>query len=238
MSTLLGLDTETTGIDTSKDKTVQIGMVLAPFGGFPRIVMNTRTNPCQPIDAGASKVHGVYDKDVVSMPDYRIAAWNCQMMAKALNPDYLVTFNGNLFDIPLLNNALGEEVFPGIKHIDVLDIAYRYFPGMEQHRLGFLYQEFTGEQLIGAHDAMADIIGMLKLLSVLQEKIGRPLEEIEVAMRTPQPFQVMPISKQHKGKPLSEVPVSFAKWLLAQNAGKPMRPDLRLSMEMVVAGTA
>lgn len=236
MSVLLGLDTETTGIDVAVDKPVQIGMVVASPGGLPRVVMNTRSDPCRPIDPGASRVHGIFDKDVKNMPDYRIAAWNCKLMAAALRPDYLVTFNGKLFDVPLLNNSLGEEVFPGLKHIDVLDVAYRYFPGSQQHKLGYLYSEFMAKSLEGAHDAMNDIIGMLELLETMRVKIGMSIEDLATDMETPKPYSIMPISKNHKGKLLSEVPVSFAKWLLDQNVGKEMRPDLRLSMELVVAG--
>lgn len=231
---LIGFDLETTGLDVCYDRPVQIGLVSGNLGGPYRIVMNTLVNPGIPISEGAAQITGITDVHVKHAPDYLLALWQANLLASAMQPQLLVTFNGSIYDLPLVAHCTGQEFLPGVAQLDLLDVALRYYPTAENHKLGTLYQAFTGHPLEDAHDATVDILGMLELLERMLSWLGMPLEALVEDMKTPRPWSVMPFSKQHKGKPLSEVPSGFAKWLLNQNAGKPMRPDMKASIEVIL----
>ena len=64
-----------------------------------RQVYTKRVNPEKPIPAEASKVHGIYDQDVVNEPTFKqIAPEIYQFIGNA----DLAGYNSNKFDIPML----------------------------------------------------------------------------------------------------------------------------------------
>ncbi|NNC84836.1 MAG: 3'-5' exonuclease, partial [Bacteroidia bacterium] len=61
------LDLETTGINIGTDRIVEISVIKLMEDGN-RETLTKRVNPEMPIPAGASAVHGIYDKDIVIEP--------------------------------------------------------------------------------------------------------------------------------------------------------------------------
>jgi DNA polymerase-3 subunit epsilon len=93
---LVVFDLETTGINVSKDRIIEISL-LKVFPEGHEELKTYRVNPGIPIPAETSEIHGIYDKDVIDKPRF-----------KELAPD-LVTFltecdfcgfNSNKFDFP------------------------------------------------------------------------------------------------------------------------------------------
>ena len=235
---LLALDIETTGVDATKTNPVQISMIAVYPGEagvtqHRRILMNTLCDPGEPIPKDATAVHGITDKDVQGKPDAAIACWQAEHIASLAHPDVLVTYNGRLFDVPIISRLSGGSYLSSLPHIDVLDMAYRYLPTLENHKLGTIYKHLMGRDARNAHNALADVQYTLDIMDALRKQAKLTMKQLLEEMSTPRPYTIMPISK-HKGKLLSDIPVSFARWLLNQNEGKPMRADLKLSMEMVV----
>lgn len=229
---LLGFDIETSGTSREFDVPVQICLVEhATESNQNRILLNTLANPGRQIPKKASDVHGITDASVRSAPDYVIAAWLCTLIVTASKPAYLVGFNSKSFDEPILSRCIGMPVFPGIQHLDVLDLAYRYFPTEPSHKLSDLYSSFFNETLVDAHDAAADVIATLRLAIAMQKKIGLPFDKLVNEMETPMPYSVCPIGK-HKGKLLSEIPVSWAKWM--RDNASDMRPDLQATVDAIL----
>lgn len=233
---ILVLDTETTGVDTEVDRVVQISMVLVD-GPVRRVVMNTLCNPMTNIPRAATDIHGITDFAVTNMPDSWLACWLAVHNAKLVQPDLLVTYNGRLFDLPLIARLSGISDLDRLPHIDVLDMAYRYLPALPNHKLSTLYRHLMKKEADQAHDAAADVLYTYEIMEALRKQLQMSIEELVTDMSQPRPYHLMPISK-HKGKLLRDVPAGFAKWLLGQNEGKPMRADLRLSMEAILNGTA
>jgi DNA polymerase III epsilon subunit-like protein len=224
-------------VNPKEDKPVQIAMALREAVGSPRILMNSLVNPCRPIEPGATEVHGITSEKVVLAPDYAIAAWQAKLLAESLQPDLLVTFNGSQFDLPIIKACIGGSFLEGTPHLDLLDVAYRHFPTSESFKLGALYQKLSGKSLEGAHDAIIDVIATLELYHLMMNSIMKEARQLIEEMKTPKPYEIFPISKKHKGKPLSEVPKSFARWLFNENVknGTTMRPDLQLSVEQILS---
>ena len=231
---LLALDIETTGVDPSTTNPVQLSMMIAN-GENRRILMNTLCNPGEPIPKDATAVHGITDNDVNSKPDAPIVCWQAEHIAALHCPEILVTYNGKLFDIPIISRLSGGTYLSSLPHIDVLDMAYRYLPTLENHKLGTVYKNVCGKDARNAHNALADVQYTLDIMEAIRKQLKLSIPQLVEEMATPKPYTIMPISK-YKGKVLSDIPKSFAQWLLSQNEGKPMRADLRVSMEAIVNG--
>jgi DNA polymerase-3 subunit epsilon len=157
---LVVFDLETTGIDVERDRIVQIAMVRVEPDGTRR-TFETLVNPERPIPPEASAVHGIHDADVRDKPTFRQI--RREVEEKLLEAD-LAGFNSINFDLPLLQAELkraGSELdFQGVRHLD----AMRIFHTMERRDLTAAYKFYCGQDLAGAHNALADTEATLAIL--------------------------------------------------------------------------
>lgn len=120
---LLGFDTETTGVDTTKDRIIEIAMIAyeypskKPLGKFVR-----RVNPLQPIDPKAYAVHGISINDLADAPTFEEIAPKIAEILKGVH--MLVAHNGNRFDIPLLAAEFDRAGIALPDHLEALDTMY------------------------------------------------------------------------------------------------------------------
>jgi DNA polymerase III epsilon subunit-like protein len=188
-----------------------------------------------PLAEEAQKIHGISYEMVQYAPDAAVSAWNVELLLGALDGATVVTFNGETYDIVMLDQCLGRKmVLPG-PHIDVLSVAYRFFPGLPSYKLGSLYEHFFGFPPAGAHDATADAGFTLDLLKAIRVKIGMTVEQLAEEMSVPKPYSLFPFGK-HKDCLLADVPRSYGVWAL--QAFDSIRPDLRVSLELIAEGRA
>ena len=96
-----------------------------------------------------------------------------------------------------------------------------------------LYEQFMGRPLAGAHDATVDVWATLDLLFRASEILGKDLATLHAEGLVPTPYSVLPISKNHRGKPIQEVPKSWAVWMKKNASG--MRPDLAATVDWIIA---
>src|SRR5580658_1763065 len=66
---VLVLDTETTGIDVTEDRVVELGAAYLEQGQ-QREIRRMRINPQRPIPKEASAIHGIYDEHVRLKPTF------------------------------------------------------------------------------------------------------------------------------------------------------------------------
>ena len=231
---IFAFDLETTSVESATTTPAQICLV-SEYQGVRRVLMNTLVRPGEPIQPGAEAIHGISDEMTKSAPDYTLVAWIAHLLWQVMAPEILLTYNGKLFDLPILDRCLGAPVFPGITHIDMLDVAYRFFPELPSHKLGAVYAEFMKQPLDSAHNAYADVNATLDLFRAMRVRIGMTIDQLAFEMETPKAYSVFPLGK-HKGKLLRDVDRGWAIWAL-KSFGT-MRPDLELSLRMVVDGIA
>ena len=145
-------DLETTGVDTAKDRIVEISMVKVMPDG-EEIIKTRRINPQMHIPEDATAVHGITDEDVKDAPTFAQIAKSLSQFIEGCD---FGGFNSNRFDLPMLVEEFlraGVDVdFKKRKFIDVQNIFHK----MEQRTLVAAYKFYCDKVLDGAHSAEAD----------------------------------------------------------------------------------
>ena len=159
-------DLETTGVDVSKDRIVEISIQkLMPNGD--KETFTKRVNPEMPIPIEASEVHGIYDFDVLEEKTWKEVA--PEAVAFFGDAD-LAGYNSNRFDIPMLMEELlrveVEMDMKDRKRIDVQNIFYK----QEKRTLEAALQFYCGKTLENAHSAEADTTATMDVLLAQVEK--------------------------------------------------------------------
>jgi DNA polymerase-3 subunit epsilon len=153
-------DLETTGVDVSRDRIVEISLVKVLVGG-DREVKTRRINPEMAIPAEASAIHGIYDADVADCPPFRAIA---KSLARYLEGCDLGGYNSNKFDIPMLVEEFmraGVDVdFRKRRFVDVQNIFHK----KERRTLEGAYKFYCDKTLENAHSAEADVVATYEVL--------------------------------------------------------------------------
>ncbi|MBQ6582015.1 MAG: 3'-5' exonuclease, partial [Alistipes sp.] len=145
-------DLETTGVDTAKDRIVEVSMIkIMPDG--EEIVRTRRINPQMHIPEQATAIHGITDEDVKDCPTFAQVA---KSMAPFIDGCDFGGFNSNRFDLPMLVEEFlraGVDVdFRRRRFVDVQNIFHK----MEQRTLVAAYKFYCDKNLEEAHSAEAD----------------------------------------------------------------------------------
>ena len=145
-------DLETTGVDTSKDRIVEISMIkIMPNGDED--VKTRRINPEMPIPPEATAVHGITDEDVKDAPTFRQLA---KSLAQFIQGCDFGGFNSNRFDLPVLvEEFLRAGVDVDLKRRKFIDVQ-NIFHKKEQRTLVAAYKFYCDKDLTDAHSAAAD----------------------------------------------------------------------------------
>lgn len=153
-------DLETTGINVSSDRIVEITYLKVEPNGN-KTSKTLRINPQMHIPEQASAVHGIYDQDVADCPTFRQVAAS---IAKDIEGCDLAGYNSINFDIPLLvEEFLRADVDIDLKRrkfVDVMVIFYK----QEPRNLSAAYKFYCGKDLSNAHSSEADTMATLEIL--------------------------------------------------------------------------
>ena len=159
-------DLETTGINISKDRIVEISLLKI----FPNGNKESKTwlvNPEIEIPKEVSAIHGITNEKVVTEPTFKELAETINTM---ISDSDLAGFNSNRFDIPLLAE---EFLRVGIdfdmntrKAIDVQVIFHK----KEQRTLSAGYKFYCDKILEDAHSAEADTNATYEILKAQIER--------------------------------------------------------------------
>ena len=153
-------DLETTGLDTSKDRIIELAIIkLFPNG--ERVEKHTYLNPAMPISAEASAVHGITDEMVKDKPTFRQIS---KSLLSFISDCDFVGYNCIQFDVPMLIEEFYRAgLEPPFSKSKVID-AYKIFCQKEQRSLVAALKFYCGEDLNNAHSAHADTEATLRVL--------------------------------------------------------------------------
>ena len=145
-------DLETTGINISKDRIVEIS-ILKVFPNGKETRKTWLVNPEMSIPKEVTEIHGITDEKVANAPTFKALAKEIHTMIKDSD---LGGFNSNRFDIPLLaEEMLRADVDFDMKNRLAIDVQ-TIFHKMEQRTLTAAYKFYCDKDLDGAHSAEAD----------------------------------------------------------------------------------
>ena len=159
-------DLETTGINISKDRIVEISILKV----YPNSNKESRTwlvNPEISIPSEVSKIHGITNEMVINEPNFKVIGSEVKEM---INNCDLGGFNSNKFDIPLLaEEFLRSNIDFDLEKIKCIDVQ-NIFHKMEKRTLGAAYKFYCKKDLIDAHSSKADTLATYEVLEAQIEK--------------------------------------------------------------------
>jgi DNA polymerase-3 subunit epsilon len=165
-------DLETTGLDISNDRIVEIAIFkIHPDGTEEKY--EKRINPEMKISEESVEIHGISNEMLKDAPTFRDIA---KEVAGFIGDAHLVGYNSNKFDIPILAEEFLRVDYDfdvaSRKFIDVQNIFHK----MEQRTLVAAYKFYCGKDLINAHSAMADVTATYE---ILKEQVVKYKEDLE-----------------------------------------------------------
>ena len=169
---LVVFDLETTGLDVSSDRIVEIAMLkINPDGSQENY--EKRLNPEMKISEESSSIHGITNDMVANAPTFKEEV---ETIASFIGDADLVGYNSNKFDIPLLAEEflrVGSDFDVAARNfIDVQNIFHK----MEQRTLEAAYKFYCSKDLVNAHSANADVTATYEVLMAQLERYNDTLE--------------------------------------------------------------
>jgi DNA polymerase-3 subunit epsilon len=209
------IDLETTGINISTDRIVEIAIVkISPDGS--KLVKRKIINPTIPIPQGATDVHGITNEMVKDAPTFKQASNEIKQFIEGCD---IGGYNSNRFDIPMLvEEFLRCELNIDIENRKLVDVQKVYHL-MEQRTLSAAYKFYCQKDLEGAHGAEVDATATYEVLEAQIEKYSQIGNTIESIIKFTGEEQIVDFSRRfimengvevfnfgkHKGKPVTRV---------------------------------
>ena len=163
---LIFIDLETTGLTIGKDRIVEICLLKVNVDNTTEI-KTLKIHPEMPIPSVVSKLHGIYDKDIIDAPTFKQAS--PELVQFIGNGDF-AGYNSNKFDIPILveefMRAEADFDLQGRRLVDVGNI----FHYMEPRNLSAAYKFYCNKPLVNAHTAEADTLATYEIFKAQLQK--------------------------------------------------------------------
>jgi DNA polymerase-3 subunit epsilon len=222
------LDIETTGINISADRIIEISILkISPSG--KEEWLSQRINPEMLIPPKSTAIHGISDADVSGEPVFREVA---KKIATFLEGCDLAGYNAIKFDIPVLaEEFLRADMdfnFRKRKYVDVQVIFHK----KEQRTLSAAYQFYCNKDLVNAHSSKADTAATYEVLKAQLDRYNDLGNEVEKLAEFSSFYNIADFAGRiiyddngveifnfgkHKGKPVEEVfkeEPSYYSWMM------------------------
>jgi DNA polymerase-3 subunit epsilon len=209
------IDLETTGVNVSTDKIVEIAIVKIMQDGS-KSVKRKLIHPEMPIPAATTAVHGITDEMVKDAPTFKQVANEIKQFLEGAD---LAGYNSNRFDIPMLNEEfLRAGISVDIESRKLLDVQ-KVFHMMEQRTLTAAYKFYCNKNLEDAHTAEADATATWEVLEAQLERYPVMGNTVESIVKFTGEDQIVDFARRfimengvevfnfgkHKGKPVTQV---------------------------------
>ncbi len=157
---IVAFDTETTGFEPflNGDRVVEVGISLLRVNDDGQVISQEDhqwlVNPAMPIPASSSRVHHIYDKDVVDSPRFEEIAEDVHALLK----DAITVAHNAVFDRNMLSaefKRAGMDWPEPLAEFDTFPMSLKQYPKAEYHNLGELCKRLN-ISLAEAHRAAAD----------------------------------------------------------------------------------
>lgn len=225
------IDLETTGLDHTKDKVVEVAAMFFNINGNERLSYKKMCNPGIPIPPSASAVHHITDEMV---QDEKPFEDGCPWL---FNPEYFSGEAPSTTSFPDFNCLVGHNIvgfdnkFLPEHNYPVLDtmlLAKKVWPDMESYSNQYLryYHKLYLIDGVGrsAHEALSDVRVTSEILKKLihdvksmkiskgEDTQGIMLSDIIAWSLVPNLLKVCRFGK-HKDRLWSEIPKDYLQWM-------------------------
>jgi len=174
---IIFFDLETTGINTSTDRIVEIS-ILKIYPNGKELSKTLRINPEMDIPAAATEVHGITNADVKDCPSFKMIAKD---LVSLMEDADIAGYNSNKFDVPLLaEEFLRAEINFDLKKRNFIDIMV-IFMKKEPRTLEAAYKFYCDKELKDAHSALADTKATFEVFKAQLSKyidLGETIDQI------------------------------------------------------------
>ena len=159
-------DLETTGINITHDRIIEIAVIKMMPGG--EVIRKSNVlNPTIPIPVESSAIHGLKDEDVRDKPTFKEVAKD---YARFFEGADLAGFNILKFDVPVLvEEFLRADVDFDYSRKKIVD-AQKIFHLMEKRTLAAAYRFYVNKEILNSHTAEADTEATMEVLLAQVEK--------------------------------------------------------------------
>lgn len=168
-SPLLAIDTETSGLAVETDRIITIAIGRSTGPGDWNLIEDSLINPGVPIEADATRVHGITDEDAAkgSPPAEALESVH-EILSQAYVREIPVVGHNLTYDFTVLDREMRRHLGHGVTVPLVLDtlVLFRRF----DHATGSRTLEqlaYRNDIIFPAHNAAADALASLKLLHIL-----------------------------------------------------------------------
>jgi DNA polymerase-3 subunit epsilon len=233
---LVFFDMETTGLDTVRDRIVELAAVkVFPLGEDgserPEEELSLLIDPEMPISPEATAVHGIDDARVAGCPIFADVAPRIREFLEGCD---LSGFNIKRFDLPMLLGKLRDHGCPldvskdgDALVVDACDIFHRKEPRTLEAALRF----YTGLRHRDKHVAMADVRATMAVLdaqlarypdlprdirALHEEFHDKDAIDLSGKLRMRHGIPCINFGK-YRGKPLASMQSSYIRWMIDEH---------------------
>lgn len=216
------VDTETTGLDPTKDQVVEIGAVATSIQDGALGFWGTLVRPTISIPPEVSAVHGITDADVEFAPRLDSAMESFAGFVGRFGPSPAFAMHHAEFDAAFL--GLDKRyTCPSFPVLCTKRLAQHLWPDAPNHRnqtlrywRGFNRVETFG---IAPHRALGDalVTGRILLAEIdeLHERaIAVTVDDAIAYAESPILSPTLRFGAKHRGAPMSDVPSDYLHWML------------------------
>jgi len=177
--TLIGFDTETTGLSTTEDRIFEIGLTTFESGKLID-TYGQMIDPMRELSKTTVEKTGVNQEDLVGKPHFAAVV---EEILNRIRGGVIVGYNLLSFDLPILAEELGRLnlEMPEIRPIDALVFA-RELVKKGRHRLTDMVRHY-GLTMDTAHRATADADATVRLLLAMAPDLPPELDDLLVLQK-------------------------------------------------------
>jgi DNA polymerase III subunit epsilon len=169
---LIIFDLETTGLASGEDRIIELAYEkISPQGEITAYCQ--RINPGKPIPEDASRVNGIYDKDVAEAPSFAKLSYQLWSMFEGAD---VGGFNVINFDLPFLKgefSLVGKNFDFTSKKILDAKILYHKMEARDMftpRNLAAAYKLYCGKDHTAAHTGAGDVRATVEILEKQLER--------------------------------------------------------------------
>jgi DNA polymerase-3 subunit epsilon len=234
------LDLETTGLNLTTDRVVEIAMIRVNIDGT-RTLKRKLINPERNIPAESSAIHGITNEMVKDAPVFKQVANEVKQFMDGAD---LGGYNSNKFDWPMLAEEFlrsGLEFdIAGRKLLDVQKIYHL----MEPRNLSAAYKFYCHKELENAHTASSDVDATWEVFEAQLQKYPQLGNTVDSVMKLIGEDEIVDFARRmvkekgreyfnfgkHKGKAVEDVfkaEPSYYDWMMKSEF--PLHTKLKLT---------